>query len=183
MNHNPIQPNGSPRQPEVPAHAKAACQGGINAVGPISATREAAITAKLYKLIREGLDTAGIPTGRRRQGMLRIDALPRPIGVRIQCYCRPLPVWRITFGECGCGDWPCIFSPCELTLHLSEFGPHTGVALARLLREADWRWPIFEHDRTYPRYAWSRLAMNTYESDRLERERRKQTAKEGRGGQ
>jgi hypothetical protein len=27
------------------------------------------------------------------------------------------------------------------------------------------------------------LAMNTYESDRLERERRKQAAKEGRGGQ
>jgi hypothetical protein len=82
-------------------------------------------------------------------------------------YTWEVPVWRITFGTPDPHPWPGLINPKELTLHLGEFGPQTGVDLARLLREPDWRWPLFDHETSFPHYAWSKLATATYEAWRL----------------
>ena len=68
-----------------------------------------------------------------------------------------LPGYRC-YPEVVIRDWP---------PHLGEFGPQTGVDLARLLREPDWRWPLFDHETSFPHYAWSKLATATYEARRL----------------
>ena len=141
----------------------------------ISSSEADIIEAKLVRMIRTGLAEAGIPTGNRRYGLIFIDALKLPIGVSVRPYTWEVPVWRITFGGREHHPWPCLVHPHELTLHLSEFGTHTGVELARLLREPEWRWPLFEGETAYPHYAWSKLARETYEVHRLkiqEREKR-----------
>lgn len=139
---------------------------------PITSSEETIIEGKLVRLLRDGLAKAGINTGRRRYGLIFIDSLKWPIAVQVFCYTRNVPVWRILFGGRDSGPWPCVLNPRELTLHLSEFSEETGVALARLLREPEWRWPLFEHDKSYPQYAWSKLAHETYTADRLAREAR-----------
>lgn len=136
----------------------------------ISRSEADIIEGTLVSLIRDGLAQAGIPTGRRRYGLIFIDSLKWPIAVSVCAYTRDVPVWRITFGGRENHPWPCVINPKELTFHLSEFSTQTGVDLAHLLREPDWRWPLFEHDPTYPGYAWSKLAHETYEAHRLERE-------------
>lgn len=136
----------------------------------ISSSEADIIEAKLVRMIRTGLAEAGIPTGNRRYGLILIDSLKWPVAVRVRPYTSEVPVWRITFGGREHHPWPCIISPRELTLHLSEFSPQTGVELARMLREPDWRWPLFEHDRCFPGYAWSKLAHETYEVQRLKME-------------
>ena len=137
---------------------------------PVSSSEADIIEGKLVRLIRDGLAEAGIPTGNRRYGLIFIDSLKWPIAVSLRPYIWAVPVWRITFGGREHHRWPSIINPHELTLHVSEFGTHTGVDLARLLREPDWRWPLFEHDHSYPRYAWSNLAHETYEAHRLKME-------------
>lgn len=137
---------------------------------PVSSSEADIIERKLVRLIRDGLAEAGIQTGNRRYGLIFIDALEWPIAVSVHPYIRAVPVWRITFGGREHHPWPCLVNPKELTLHISEFGTHTGVDLARLLREPEWRWPLFEHDRSYPTYAWSKLAHETYEIHRLKME-------------
>jgi hypothetical protein len=137
---------------------------------PISSSEADIIEGKLVRLIRDGLAEAGIPTGNRRYGLILIDSLKWPIGVAIRPYTREVPVWRITFGGRERRPWSCLINPRELTFHLSEFSAQTGVDLARLLREPDWRWPLFEHDRCFPSYAWSKLAHETYETNRLRME-------------
>jgi hypothetical protein len=145
---------------------------------PISSSEADIIEGKLVRLIRDGLAEAGIPTGNRRYGLIFIDSLKWPIAVSVRPYTWDVPVWRITFGERERRPWPCMINPRELTLHVSEFGTHTGVDLARLLREPDWRWPLFENDRSYPRYAWSKLAHETYEVHRLKMEERERRFRE-----
>ena len=136
----------------------------------LSRSEAAIVEGKLVRMIRDGLAEAGIPTGNRRYGLIFIDTLKHPVGVSVLPYTREVPVWRITFGGRPHRPWPCIIDPRELTLHLSEFSIQTGIDLARLLREPDWRWPLFDHDRSYPHYAWSKLAHQTYEVYRLKLE-------------
>jgi hypothetical protein len=133
----------------------------------ISSSEADIIEGKLVRMIRDGLAEAGIPTGNRREGLIFIDSLQWPVGVRVSSYTREVPVWRITFGEREHHPWPCLVNPRELTLHLSEFGTHTGMDLAHLLSDRTWRWPLFMHDQGYPHYAWSKLAHETYEAHRL----------------
>ena len=147
---------------------------------PISSSEVDIIEGKLVRLIRDGLAEAGIPTGNRRYGLILIDSLKWPIGVAIRPYTWEVPVWRITFGGRERRPWSCLINPHELTLHLGEFGPQTGVDLARLLREPDWRWPLFEGEQAYPRYAWSKLAHETYEVHRLKMEALEKRAMERR---
>lgn len=136
----------------------------------ISSSEADIIEGKLVRMIRTGLAEAGIPTGNRRYGLILIDALKWSVAVRVGPYTCSVPVWRITFGGREHHPWPRIINPRELTLHLSEFSLQTGVDLARMLREPEWRWPLFEHDRCYPSYAWSKLAHETYEVHRLKME-------------
>jgi hypothetical protein len=133
----------------------------------ISSSEAHIIEGKLVRMIRDGLADAGIPTGNRHEGLIFIDSLQWPIGVRVSCYTREVPVWRITFGEREHHPWPSLVNPRELTLHLSEFGTQTGVDLAHLLCDRTWRWPLFEYEQAYPHYAWSKLAHDTYEAHRL----------------
>lgn len=132
----------------------------------ISSGEETVIGGGLVRMIREGLAEAGIPTGNRRHGLILIGSLARPVGVGVRPYAEGAPVWRITFGMPEPRPWPGLVDPCELTLHLCEFGERTGVDLARLLREPGWRWPLFGHEPAFPRYAWSRLARETWEVHR-----------------
>ena len=138
----------------------------------ISESEEYTIAGKLIRMLRDGLAEAGIQTGNRRYGLIFIDSVKWPIGVTVIAYTREVPVWRIIFGVRQSQPWPGLIDPQELTLHLSEFGTQTGVDLARLLLEPGWRWPLFEHDSSYPRYAWSKLAHQTYENHRLQKEAR-----------
>ena len=125
------------------------------------------IEKKLVRMIRDGLAEAGIPTGNRRYGLIFIESLKWPIGVRVSSYIRAVPVWRITFGAPDPRPWPGLINSNELTFHLSEFSTQTGVDLARLLQEPDWRWPLFEGETAYPSYAWTKLAHETYEVHRI----------------
>jgi hypothetical protein len=134
---------------------------------PISRSTANAISSKLCGLLRTGLAEAGIPTKNRRYGLIFIESLKWPVAVSVAAYTWEVPVWRITFGAPDPNPWPGLINPKELTLHLSEFGPQTGVDLARLLREPDWRWPLFDHETSFPHYAWSKLATETYEAHRL----------------
>ena len=136
----------------------------------ISRSEASLIEGKLVRMIRDGLAEAGIQTGNRRYRLIYIDSLKWPVGVSVSPYTWEVPVWRITFGGREDHPWPGLINPKELTLHLSEFSPRTGVDLAQLIREPDWRWPLFEHNRTYPHYAWSKLAHETYETHRLKME-------------
>jgi hypothetical protein len=136
----------------------------------ISRSEATMIEGKLVRMIRTGLAEVGIPTGNRRYGLIFIDSLKWPVGVSVSPYTWEVPVWRITFGGREDHPWPGLVNPHELTFHLSEFGPHTGVDLARLLREPDWRWPLFEGETAYPRYAWTKLAHETYEVHRRKME-------------
>jgi hypothetical protein len=144
---------------------------------PLTSSEAHIIEGKLVRIIRNGLAEAGIPTGNRRYGLIFIDSLGPPIGVMIKPYIWAVPVWRITFGVRARHPWPCLFNPQELTFHLGEITTQTGVDLARLLREPDWRWPLFEGDKSYPRYAWTSLAHQTYEIHRLKMEEMERRAK------
>jgi hypothetical protein len=128
------------------------------------------IEGKLVRMIRNGLAEAGIPTGNRRYGLIFIDSLKWPIGVRVSAYTWYVPVWRITFGGRERHPWPGVINPQELTFHLSEFSTQTGVDLAHLLREPDWVWPLFDGQTSYPHYAWTKMATATYEAYRLKME-------------
>ena len=144
----------------------------------ISSSEADIIEGKLVRMIRTGLAEAGIPTGNRRYGLILIDVLKWPVAVRVSPYTCAVPVWRITFGGRSPHPWPGIINSRELTLHLSEFSLQTGVDLAHLIREPDWRWPLFEHDQCFPRYAWSKLAHETYEVYRLKMEALEKRASE-----
>ena len=139
----------------------------------ISSSEADIIEAKLVRMIRTGLAEAGIPTGNRRYGLLFIDPPEQhrtPIAAYVTAYTLDVPVWRLVFGIREPRPWPGLINAKELTFHLSEFSPQTGVDLARMLREPEWRWPLFEHDRCFPGYAWSKLAHQTYEAHRLRME-------------
>lgn len=130
------------------------------------------ISTLLFGMVRDGLAEAGIPTKRPKYGLIYVDTLTWPIGVAIRPYTYQVPVWRITFGGRPDGYMPPLVDPKELTLHVNEFCTQTGVDLARLLREPQWRWPLFDHDPHYPRYAWSHFAHHAYETWRLAMEAR-----------
>jgi hypothetical protein len=145
----------------------------------ISESEEVTIERELIRMLRDGLAGAGIPTKNRRYGLLFIDSLKWPVAVAVAAYTRDVPVWRITFGAPEPRPWPGLINPNELTLHLGEFSTQTGADLARLLREPDWRWPLFEHEANFPHYAWSKLAMETHEAHRLQKIEPGNSKKEG----
>lgn len=147
---------------------------------------------RLVRMLRAGLADAGIVTGRRRHSLLYID-LDHPVGVNVYSYSAALDIWRITFGIRFPDPYPPLSDTHELTLHLSEFGRHTGSDLARLLRDPHlwrgpgapvspdlWRWPIFAHSPAYPTYAWTEQATDVIEADRRLREQIARQAKERR---
>lgn len=123
------------------------------------------IERKLAAKLRTGLAQAGIHAGQRRHRLLLFD-LDCPMGARIQPYAADDRWWRITFGPRMPWIYPEVSVRSELTFHLDEVTEQTGVDLARLLREPDWRWPLFDHDQSYPRYAWTQLAQSTYAENR-----------------
>jgi hypothetical protein len=130
------------------------------------------IERKLAARLRAGLAQAGIETGPRRHRMI-LFRLNYQMGAWIQSYATDARWWRITFGPCTPCSYPEVYVQSELTFHRDEVTEQTGVDLARLLREPDWRWPIFHHDPHYPHYAWTELAHSTYHADWKLREARK----------
>jgi hypothetical protein len=120
------------------------------------------IERRLVGVLRSGLARAGIETSPPHHSVITLKTKPA-IGVFIDTYTIDPRWWRITLGvKVMVGDFPEVADPKELTLHLDEFTERIGVDLARLLREPGWRWPLFAHWNSYPRYAWSELAHSTH---------------------
>lgn len=130
------------------------------------------IERKLAATLRAGLAQAGIETGPRRHRMFLFQ-FNFPMGAWIGSYTTDERWWRIRLGPRMPWSYPEVMVQSELTFHRDEVNEQIGVDLARLLREPDWRWPLFAHDPHYPRYAWTELAQSTYHADWKLREARK----------
>lgn len=117
----------------------------------------------LIRTIREGLNAAGIRT-RTRHSTILFGSAP-VMGVRVNTFQPELGLWRVTCGVLLPGSYSAIVNPFGLTLHQDEFAPETGANLARLLTEPGWAWPIFAHDPSYPKYAWSVIATRTLKAE------------------
>ena len=125
------------------------------------------LRSQLLHTIEKGLSAENIESRRRRPG-LRVALDGKIIHVWLGHYLDQR-WWRLT---CGWGsDHPaftqCINKFAELTCCIEEVDDQTGVHLARLLRDPEgYFWPIFEHERTYPGYAWSVRGWETYQENR-----------------
>lgn len=141
---------------------------------------------RLLKTLRWGLDRAGFPTGRRRKSHLILPG-DHPVGVRLSYYTSDPRWWRITYGGVffegdGYYRYPVLFENRELTLHLDEVTEEIGIQLGRQIREPDWLWPLFSHDSSYPRYAWSEKAWSTYQAESQIRKNWRKWCEERRAG-
>lgn len=118
---------------------------------------------RLMTCIADGLRRDGFKP--RRAGCMLHMKQHHPVTLWLTSYALDTRWWRITYSfedisRCG-----------ELTLHRDEFTPQTISDLAKFLREAAaWNWQLFTHWRHFPRYAWSRMAAESYAQFRLERE-------------
>jgi len=141
---------------------------------------------QLLKTLRCGIDLAGIPAGRCNNSLLVLPLEPE-VGVCLKSYTSDPRWWRITCGNVhfeGAGYYrsPVLTRDHELTLHHDELTEGIGTDLARLLREPDWRWPLFVHWNSYPKYAWSEKAWSTYQADRKIRQNWQKRCEERRAG-
>ena len=135
---------------------------------------------QLKRNLFNGLTRAGArPYRRGRWILLRQEP---PVRFFLDSYAVDLRWWRITYDF---APHDSLYGPLrdygELTLHRDEVTEEAGEHLARFLREFPrWRWPIFAHDGL--RYAWTRLAEETYEEDLRLREARQRRIEERRAG-
>jgi len=118
---------------------------------------------KLLKIIEAGLRNEGINGIRRKPGMwIKLDDKIFRIWINYQTDQR---WWRITCAY-GCEDRALRYHSStfsELTACLEEIDEETGIHLARFLKsDCQYRWPLFEQDQSYPKYAWSAKGWEKY---------------------
>lgn len=123
----------------------------------------------LMRIIREGLNAAGIKT-RTRSSTIYFGSNP-VIGVRVNAFQPPLGLWRVTCGYLYPGRCSTLINPRELTLHQSDIGADTGANLVRFMTEPGWAWPTLADDPSYPKYAWSVMATRVLQADQRRREK------------
>jgi len=124
------------------------------------------LRSELLRGIEKGLAAENIEFRRRRPG-LRVVLEGKIIHVWFGYYLDQR-WWRIT---CGWGsDHPAFTQSmnkfAELSCGIEEINDQTGVHLAHLLRDPeDHIWPMFEHEQTYPSYAWSVRGWEAYQAN------------------
>lgn len=112
--------------------------------------------------IEIGLKRAGLAFRRRWPGLhVMVDGLSRRVMV---APCWDHRWWRI-YCTTNPPDAAVPDALSDLTMCASEIDERTGLHLAALLRDGRYRWPLFEHHRDYPDYAWSKLGQSTFDED------------------
>ena len=90
---------------------------------------------------------------------------------RLFPYCHLRWLWRITLGTPS-RDGFGLLNAKEFSLLDEEISEQTGRDLAVLIRALQSNqapvWPMFDHDPSFPRYAWSNAATTRYEEWRRE---------------
>ena len=85
---------------------------------------------------------------------------------RLFPYCHLRWLWRITVGTPS-RDGFGLINAKEFSLLDEEITEQTGSDLAALIRALNKgetpAWPMFDHDQSFPRYAWSISATDRYE--------------------
>ena len=118
---------------------------------------------RLMTCVADGLRRAGFKP--RRAGCMLHMKQHHSVTIWLTSYALDTRWWRVTY------RFEYIGGRGELTLHRDEFTPQTVADMAKFLREAAaWHWPLFDHSRHNPHYAWSRRAAESYAKHRPERE-------------
>jgi hypothetical protein len=118
---------------------------------------------KLMTVVADGLRRAEFKP--RRAGCMLHMKQHHPVTLWLTSYALDTRWWRVTFFFDDSGKRG------ELTFHRDEIDRNLVAELAEFLRNGpQWQWPLFAHWNNYPRYAWSRVAAESYAQCRLERE-------------
>jgi hypothetical protein len=133
---------------------------------------------QLVQPIARGLIAAGVTLKHARGGKLRpvhnlyhLHLDGGSWAFRLFPYCHLRWLWRITLGTPS-RDGFGLINAKEFSLLDEEISEQTGRDLAGLIRALNdggtLVWPMFDHDPSFPRYAWSNAATTRYEERRQE---------------
>lgn len=133
---------------------------------------------QLVQPIACGLIAAGVTLKHARGGKLRpvhnlyhLHLDGSSWAFRLFPYCHLRWLWRITLGTPS-RDGFGLLNAKEFSLLDEEISEQTGRDLACLIRALNdggtLVWPMFDHDPSFPRYAWSNAATERYEEWRQE---------------
>lgn len=139
---------------------------------PFKPDEEDRLRAELMVPLTTGLIASGavfrhVRQGRpfRQSGHYHFDLDGVEHALRLEGYGGLRWVWRITVGTPSHPRALCNHQ--ELTFAIEEVDEQMGCNLAAMLRalarEEEAVWPLFDHDQSFPRYAWSQLCESRYE--------------------
>ena len=145
----------------------------------IKPDEEARLRAELVIPLANGLMEAGAVFRHVRQGRpyrrgARYEFIldGEDCALRLETYGALRWVWRLSVSS-PWWDHPVHYHH-ELTFDIEEMDALMGRDLAAMLRAlaADRKpeWPLFDHDQSFPRYAWTKLCESRYEDWRKWRE-------------
>ena len=128
---------------------------------------------QLVQSIARGLSAAGVTLKHARNGKMHpvhglyhIHLEGEWWAFRLFPYCHLRWLWRITVGT-PTRDGYGLHNGKEFTLLDEEITEQVGSSLAGLIRSLQIGgtpvWPMFEHDQSFPRYAWSTVATERHE--------------------
>ena len=128
---------------------------------------------RFLRSIQTGIESAGIRVKRSRPGIVfELGGYLHRLWVS---YYSDERFWRISCGPGGMDDG---FGPYELTMLAAELGPETGATVIEFLRAPRaFRWPIFAHHQSYPKYSWSEAAQEEMNRVLAETEARRRLAR------
>jgi hypothetical protein len=162
----------STNQPSVPS-----IHHPLNIV--VKDAEEARLRAELVIPLANGLAEAGavfrhVRLGRPYRRGVRYEFVldGGECALRLESYGRLRWVWRMTVSS----PWQYHSVLChhELTFDIEEMDAKMGRDLAVMLRALAAGekpvWPLFDHDQSFPRYAWTKLCESRYEDWRKWRE-------------
>ena len=146
---------------------------------PLKPDEEDRLRAELLVPLATGLIASGavfrhVRQGRpfRQSGHYHFDLDGVECALRLEGYGGLRWVWRITVGTPSHPRALCNHQ--ELTFASEEMNEPMGRDLAAMLRaltrDEKPVWPLFDHDPSFPRYAWSQLCETRYEDWRRWRE-------------
>ncbi len=140
---------------------------------------------QLVQAIAKGLRAASVTLKHERGGRLlpvhglyHLHLEGKSWAFRLFPYCHLRWLWRITVGT-PTRDGHGLHNGKEFTLLDEEITEQTGTALAGLIRSLQNSgtpvWPMFDHDPSFPRYAWSTAGTERHEDWRRWNEARLET--------
>ena len=115
----------------------------------------------------------------RQRGWIHLDIEGLRWAMELTSYCELNWVWRITIGH-PVSPY-CICERHELTMVSEEITEDLGQDLVGMLRARargeKSAWPLFDHDSSYPGYAWSQLCRERFTEWRQWRDARREFIK------